>query len=180
MSGKSCSSCKFHPYPNGAFCCPKNTYDQCGGSSVLHFKYNLWEAKNSYKEPLSVTPLDERACSKCKYGGKGCCVHNIDNACLAGHLRYYNFISEEKKGAEPMEPIKVFGGEVKPEKVERFIKVSDNDHYILIHLVDKFGKDIRAGALFKMNKENGKIYLYSHVNDKMGLALDKNSRLMTY
>ena len=78
-----------------------------------------------------------------------------------------------------MEPIKVFGGEVKPKKVERFIKVSDNDHYILIHLVDKFGKSISSGSLFKMNKDDGKVHFYSHVNDKMGLALDKNSRLMT-
>jgi len=180
MSGKSCSSCKFHPYPKGSFCCPKNNRDQCGGTdpSVLNFQHNLWEAKELYKEPLSVTSLNERACSKCEYGGKGYCVHNIAKACLAGRLRYYNFISKQKKGAEPMEPIKIFGGEVKPKKVERFIKVSDNGDHILIHLVDKFGKNISSGSLLRMSKKDGKIHLYTHVNNGVGLALDDKRRLI--
>ena len=80
-----------------------------------------------------------------------------------------------------MEPIKIFKETDAPEtKFERFIKIEDKISYILIHLVDKFGQRISSGSLLKISKIDGRIHLYTGVNSNMGLALDKDNRLITY
>jgi hypothetical protein len=66
---------------------------------------------------------------------------------------------------------------VKPDVEKYFLQVVEKKLNFQFQLVDKDGVRVPSSTLLHMNRETGKLYLFSSINRSLGLGLSADGKL---
>jgi hypothetical protein len=67
--------------------------------------------------------------------------------------------------------------DVKPDVEKYFLEVTEKKLSFQFQLVDKDGQRVPSSTLLHMNRETGKLHLFSSINRSLGLELSDDGKL---